>query len=453
MFDRILVGNRGDVAVRIIRTCRDLGIETVAVYSTADREALHVRLADKSVHIGPAPALESYLSIPALIAAAETTDCQAIHPGWGFLAENAEFASACEDLAISFVGPRAETIALMGDKVRARELIRAKGVPVVPGSAGPVSPQDAKALSRELGFPLLLKASAGGGGRGMRRVNTEEELEEGFHAAAQESMAAFSDETLYIERALEDPRHVEIQVLGDGKGAILTLGERDCSVQRRHQKLIEESPSPAVSAALRAEMEGAARAACASILYRGAGTVEFLLHEGKFHFIEMNTRLQVEHPVTELLTGVDLVREQLRIAAGDGLIETGRRELQGHAVEVRINAEDPTRGFLPTPGILGRFRPPLGPGIRVDTHGYEGYEIPAHYDSLLAKVVAWASDRATAIGRSLRALSEFEIEGVATTRELAMEILTDDDFRSGSYTTGFLRDAGHRLRCLQNGSS
>lgn len=448
MFDRILVGNRGEVAVRIIRTCRDLGIETVAVYSTVDRDALHVRLADRCVHIGPAPASQSYLSIPALVAAAETTQCQAVHPGWGFLAENRAFAQACEDLDIIFVGPRAETIALMGDKIRAREVIKASGVPVVPGSDGPASLQEARAIADELGFPLVLKAAAGGGGRGMRLIETENELESGFRAAAQESLAAFSDDTLYVERALIAPRHVEIQVLGDGDGGILTLGERDCSIQRRHQKLIEEAPSPAVSTNLRAELEQAALTACASIAYRGAGTVEFLLAGREFYFIEMNTRLQVEHPVTELLTGVDLVREQLRIASGDGLSETGKRPLSGHAIEVRLNAEDPSRNFLPNPGTLTRFRPALGPGIRVDTHGFEGYEIPAYYDSLLAKVIAWAEDRPTAIGRSLRALSEFEIEGVRTTRELAMEILTDNEFKRGSYTTGLLREAEPRLRSL-----
>ena len=448
MFRRILVANRGEVAVRVIRACRELGIETVAVYSTADRDALHVRLADRAVHIGPPPAAESYLRIPSLVGAAEITGCEAVHPGWGFLAENADFARACEDNDLAFIGPRPETIELMGDKAQAKATVREAGIPLVPGSDGAVTLPQARALAAEVGYPLFLKASAGGGGRGMRLVSVPDELDPAFQAAAAEALAAFSDNSLYVERALVDARHVEIQVLGDGEGGILTLGERDCSVQRRHQKVIEEAPSPAVSDELRAEMEGACRVACERIRYRGAGTIEFLLADGGFHFIEMNTRLQVEHPVTELLTGIDLVRAQLAVAAGEGLPRLGRAELRGHALEVRLNAEDPSQGFLPAPGTLSRFRPPLGPGVRVDTHVYEGYTVPPYYDSLLGKVIVGAEDRPAAIARALRALSELEIAGVPTTRELAMDILRDDEFRSGRYTTGFLRDAESRLPAL-----
>ena len=448
MFGRVLVANRGEVAVRVIRACRELGVETVAVYSTADRDALHVGLADRAVHIGPPPAGESYLKISALIAAAEITDCEAVHPGWGFLAENADFARACEDNDLVFVGPRPETIELMGDKARAKATVREAGLPLVPGSDGAVTLPEARALAGEIGFPLLLKASAGGGGRGMRLIAAPDELEPAFQAAAAEALAAFSDNSLYLEKALTNSRHVEIQVLGDGDGGVLTLGERDCSIQRRHQKVIEEAPSPGVTQELRTAMEEACRAACERIRYRGAGTMEFLLSDGGFHFIEMNTRLQVEHPVTELLTGVDLVHAQFRIAAGDGLPRRGRAELRGHALEVRLNAEDPSRDFLPSPGTLERFRPPLGPGVRVDTHAYEGYRIPPYYDSLIGKIVVWAESRPGALARARRALSELEIVGLPTTRELAMEILTDDEFTSGRYTTGYLRDAAGRLAAL-----
>jgi len=448
MFRRILVANRGEVAVRVIRACRELGVETVAVYSTADRDALHVRLADRAVHIGPPSAAESYLKIPALVGAAEITGCEAVHPGWGFLAENADFARACEDGDLVFIGPRPETIELMGHKAQAKATVKDAGLPLVPGSDGAVTLPEARAVAADMGYPLLLKASAGGGGRGMRLVSSPDELEPAFQAAAAEALAAFSDNSLYVEKALVDARHVEIQVLGDGEGGVLTLGERDCSVQRRHQKVIEEAPSPAVSSELRAEMEDACRAACERIRYRGAGTIEFLLGNGGFHFIEMNTRLQVEHPVTELLTGIDLVRAQLAIAAGEGLPATGRAELRGHALEVRLNAEDPSRDFMPAPGKLERFRPPLGPGVRVDTHAFEGYVIPPYYDSLIGKVIVWAEDRPAALARALRALSEFEIVGISTTRDLAMDILRDEEFRSGNYTTEFLRDALARLPAL-----
>jgi acetyl-CoA carboxylase, biotin carboxylase subunit len=448
MFSRVLIANRGDVAVRVIRACRELGIETVAIYSTADTDSLHVRLADRAVHVGPAPARDSYLNVPSIIAAATTTGCDAIHPGWGFLAENAGFAQACEDSDLVFVGPTPESIELMGDKARAKQTVRAAGLPLVPGSDGIVTLAEGRALAQDVGYPLLLKASAGGGGRGMRLVAAEDELEAAFRAAATEAGAAFGYDGLYAEKALVDARHVEIQVVGDGNGAVLTLGERDCSVQRRHQKLIEEAPSPAVTPELRQEMEEAARRACEAIRYRGTGTLEFLLAHGRFHFIEMNTRLQVEHPVTEVLTGIDLVKAQLRVAAGEGLPGTGSAALRGHALEVRVNAEDPARAFLPSPGVLERFRPPLGPGVRVDTHAYEGYRIPPYYDSLVAKVIVWAEDRDAAIARGLGALSELDVAGVATTRELAMDILRDSEFASGKYTTSYLGDAEGRLASL-----
>jgi acetyl-CoA carboxylase, biotin carboxylase subunit len=442
VFERVLIANRGEVAVRMIRACRELGVEAVAVYSTADRDALHVLLADRAVHIGPPPPAESYLNIPSLIAAGTTTRCDAVHPGWGFLAENAAFAGACEDNDLVFIGPRPETIETMGDKVAAKAAVAAAGLPLVPGSNGAASMAEAMDLAREVGFPVLLKAAAGGGGRGMRLVETPDDLEAAFHTAASEAQAAFSDGALYVEKAITGSRHVEIQVLGDGEGEVLTLGERDCSIQRRHQKLVEEAPSPAVSNELRTEMEDAARRACEALRYRGAGTLEFLLDaDGRFYFIEMNTRLQVEHPVTELVTGVDIARAQLAVAAGEGLPRADSPRPHGHAIEFRINAEDPARDFLPAPGTITRFRPPLGPGVRVDTHVFEGYTVPPYYDSLLAKVLVWAEDRPLAIARARRALSEFELEGVPTTRALAMDILETESFASGAYTTSFLGDA------------
>ena len=443
---RVLIANRGEVAVRIIRACREEGLETVAVYSTADRESLHVELADRAVHIGPPPPAQSYLQIPSLVAAGVTTGCDAVHPGWGFLAENAEFARACEDNDLVFVGPTPESIETMGDKVRAKETVAAAGLPLVPGSDGPATVESATALGEEIGFPLLLKAAAGGGGRGMRLVEDPADLGGAFRTAAAEAQSAFSDASLYVEKAIVGARHVEIQVLGDGEGGVLTLGERDCSIQRRHQKLIEEGPSPAVTPELRAEMEDAARSACEAIRYRGAGTIEFLVDaDRRFYFIEMNTRLQVEHPVTELLTGVDLARAQLAVADGRGLPATGRAELRGHAIEFRINAEDPTRDFMPAPGTVTRFHPPLGPGVRVDTHVVDGYRIPPFYDSLIAKVIVWAEDRPAALARARRALLEFELEGIPTTRDLALAVLATDAFRSGDYTTGFLAEAADGL--------
>ena len=449
MFGRVLIANRGEVAVRLVRACHELGIEAVAVYSTADRDSLHVHLADQAVHVGPPAPSESYLNIPSLVAAATTTGCGAVHPGWGFLAERAEFAVACEDNGLVFVGPRPDSIEIMGDKIRAKQTAAAAGLPLVPGSNGVASLDQARSLAREVGFPLLLKASAGGGGRGMRLVFEPDDLETAFLTATAEAEAAFADGSLYVERAMVDARHVEIQVLGDGDGGVLTLGERDCSIQRRHQKLVEEGPSPAVTPELRAEMEDAAHRASEALRYRGAGTIEFLLDaDGRFYFIEMNTRLQVEHPVTELITGIDLAQAQLRVAAGEGLAQTGRAELRGHAIEFRINAEDPTRDFLPAPGTVTRFRPPLGPGVRIDTHVVDGYVIPPFYDSLVAKVVVWADDRPAAVRRARRALTEFELHGVPTTRELAMDILESESFTSGTYTTSFIAEAGPSFRSL-----
>jgi len=442
VFTRVLIANRGEVAVRVIRACRELGVESVAVYSTADRDALHVRLADRAVHIGPPPPADSYLKIPSLIAAGTTTGCDAVHPGWGFLAENAAFAAACEDNDLVFIGPRPDTIETMGDKVAAKAAMAAAGLPLVPGSNGAMGFSQAKELAEEIGFPVLLKAAAGGGGRGMRLVESPADLEAAFQTAASEAQAAFSDGSLYVEKAVVGARHVEIQVLGDGEGGVLTLGERDCSIQRRHQKLIEEAPSPAVFDSLRAEMEDAARRACETLRYRGAGTLEFLLDaDGRYSFIEMNTRLQVEHPVTELVTGIDVVRAQLAVAAEEGLPAEGAVPLRGHAIEFRINAEDPSRDFAPAPGTIARFQPPLGPGVRVDTHVFDGYTVPPFYDSLLAKIIVWAEDRPAAIARARRALSEFELEGLPTTKALAMDVIETEGFTSGAYTTAFLGEA------------
>ena len=454
MFERVLIANRGEVAVRIISACRELGVETVAVYSTADRESLHVRLADRAVHIGPPLSADSYLRIPSLVAAATTTECDAVHPGWGFLAENAAFALACEDNDLVFIGPHAETIETMGDKIAAKEAMAAAGVPLVPGSDGAVDLDQAREVAADVGFPVLLKASAGGGGRGMRLVESADELDAAYRTASSEAQSAFGDGSLYVEKAVVGARHVEIQVLGDGEGAVLTLGERDCSIQRRHQKLVEESPSPAVTPEIRAEMEEAAHRACEALRYRGAGTIEFLLDaDGRFYFIEMNTRLQVEHPVTELVTGIDLAHAQLAVAAGEGLPREGRADLRGHAIEFRINAEDPAEDFRPAPGRVSRFRPPLGPGVRVDTHVEEGYAIPPFYDSLIAKVIVWGEDREVAIARGRRALSELELEGVPTTRELALDIVSSEEFGSGDYTTSFLADAAPSLESLRGGAA
>ena len=440
MLARVLIANRGEAAVRLVRACHDVGAEAVAVYSTADREGLWVRLADRAVCVGPHAPADSYLNIPNLIAAAETTGCDSVHPGWGFLAENSAFVRACTENDLRFVGPSAEAIEVMGDKSAAKSAMRAAGVPLVPGSLDRLTgPQEAAALAAEIGYPVLLKAVAGGGGRGMRVVESEEGLADAYRLASAEAESAFGDGDMYLEKAIIDPRHVEMQVLADGAGGVLVLGERDCSVQRRHQKLIEEGPSPALDQPTREAMADAARLACIGSGYENAGTVEFLLDtEGRFSFIEMNTRLQVEHPVSELLTGVDLAVEQLRIAGGRPLPATGLAELRGHAIEFRINCEDPRHDFRPAAGTVSRFRPPLGPGVRLDTHAYEGYKVPPFYDSLLAKLIVWGADREQAIARSQRALAEFEIEGVRTTKELFTDILAEPEFRSGRYTTAYL---------------
>ena len=450
MFSRVLVANRGEIAVRVIRALHELGVEAVAVYSTADEGALHVRLADRAVRIGPPPAVDSYLSIPALVAAAGTTGCEAVHPGYGFLAENADFVRACDDHELVFIGPSAEVMERMGDKARAKAEMRAAGVPLVPGTEGTASVDAARAAAEELGFPILLKAAAGGGGRGMRRVDDPADLPGLYERASSEAQAAFGDGTLYVEKVITPARHVEIQVLCDGHGHVLTCGERECSIQRRHQKLIEESPSPALDDVLREQMEAAAERACEHIGYRNAGTIEFLVGpDGSFSFIEMNTRLQVEHPVTELVTSIDLVREQVRIAAGERLAHGGRSGPRlGHAIEIRINAEDPTRDFAPAPGRIERFRPPLGPGVRVDTFVEDGTVISPHYDSLIAKVIVHDASRKLAIARAQRVLAELEVTGVPTTRDAALDILASEEFRSGDYSTSFIEEAGAGLPAL-----
>jgi acetyl-CoA carboxylase biotin carboxylase subunit len=445
VFSRVLVANRGEIAVRVIRALHELGVEAVAVYSTADRDALHVRLADQAVCIGPPPAAESYLAIPNVVAAGETTGCEAVHPGYGFLAENAAFARACEDSDLVFVGPPPDVLERMGDKVRAKQELGAAGVPLVPGTEG-ATLDELRAAAREVGYPVLLKAAAGGGGKGMRLVAGEDELEGAFVGARAEAEGAFGDGTLYLEKALTPARHVEIQVLCDTQGGILTLGERECSIQRRHQKLIEESPSAALDPETREAMESSVERACAAIGYRNAGTFEFLLGpDGAFHFIEVNCRLQVEHPVSEAVTGIDIVREQVKVAAGEPLALTGRAPRRGHALEVRLNAEDPARGFAPAPGTVTRFRPPLGPGVRLDTAIVEGGRIPPYYDSMIGKLVVWDEDRPAAIARTLRALDELEVEGVPTTRELARDVLSSAEFRRGEYSTSTLAELEPRL--------
>jgi acetyl-CoA carboxylase biotin carboxylase subunit len=439
MFSRVLVANRGEIAVRVIRALHELGIEAVAIYSTADRDALHVRMADHAVCVGPPAAAESYLRIPSVVAAATTTGCEAVHPGYGFLAENPAFVEACVDNDLVFVGPPADVMALMGDKISAKQAMRAADVPTVPGTEGATTAADARAAAAEIGFPILLKATAGGGGKGMRLVQNEGELDDAFRMAAGEAEAAFGDGTMYVEKALVPARHVEIQVMCDAHDNVLTLGERECSIQRRHQKLIEESPSAALTADLREAMEAAAERACRAVGYRNAGTFEFLLGpDGSFYFIELNARLQVEHPVTEMCTGIDLVREQLRVAAGEELAVTGRAPRRGHAIEIRLNAEDPEHDFRPSPGRIAHFHPAEGPGVRVDTFIESGVSVPPYYDSMVAKLVVWDADRRSAIARADRALRETVVEGVPTTRDLALEVLASEPFRSGEYSTSTL---------------
>ena len=449
MFERVLVANRGEIAVRVVRALHELGIEAVAVYSTADRDALHVELANQSVCIGPPAAAESYLQISNLVAAAETTGCDAVHPGYGFLAENAEFVRACDDNNVVFIGPPAEVVDQMGDKVRAKEAMRAAGVPLVPGSNGTAGLEELRRAAVDAGFPVLLKAAAGGGGKGMRLVESADELEGALAGASAEAKAAFGDGSVYVEKLVSPARHVEIQVLCDADDGVLTLGERECSIQRRHQKLVEESPSTALDPTTREEMESTVERACRAIGYRNAGTFEFLVGpDGAFYFIEVNCRLQVEHPVSELVTGIDIVREQIRIAAGEPLALKGRAPRRGHAIEIRINAEDPARGFLPAPGTITRFDAPLGPGVRVDTAVRAGSEIPPYYDSMIAKLIVWDDTRDAAIARAERALREVAIEGIPTTRDLALDVLGSPEFRSGDYSTSTLTELEGRVPSL-----
>jgi acetyl-CoA carboxylase biotin carboxylase subunit len=436
-FRKILVANRGEIAVRVIRACRELGIRTVAIYSTADRDALHVQIADESICVGPPETNLSYRNIPNIISAAEITQAEAIHPGYGFLSENAHFAEICQSAGVVFIGPSPESITLMGDKARAKSLMRETGVPIVPGSEGAVAgEEEAAALAREIGFPVIIKASAGGGGRGMRIVHQENEFSNAFLSAQTEAYQAFGSKDVYIEKYFVNPRHVEIQVLSDGRGHIYTLGERDCSIQRRHQKLLEEAPSPFLTAKLRGEMSEAAVMAAKSAGYVNAGTIEFLVDDRKnFYFIEMNTRIQVEHPVTEILFGYDLVKAQIRIAAGQAIEAPGKPS--GHAIECRINAEDPWT-FAPSPGTIKTYRLPGGPGIRVDTAFFEGATVPPHYDSLIAKLIVTGKNREEALARMERALSEFRVDGIRTTIPFHLYLLQDPEFRKGHYSTGSL---------------
>ena len=441
MFKKVLVANRGEIALRVIRACKELGIETVAVYSEADRDSLHTRFADDDVCIGRAPARESYLNIPRIIAAAEITGADAIHPGYGFLAENAEFADIVRASHITFIGPTPEQIRQMGDKAAARKLAQKYKVATVPGSPGPVADADeGLKVAQKIGFPVIIKASAGGGGKGMRVAADEEQFAQAFALAKQEALAAFGSDEVYLEKYLARPRHIEIQLMGDAHGKRMHLCERDCSVQRRHQKLIEEAPSPAVDQTLRQDIGEAALRLAEAIGYEGAGTIEFLLDEdGAFYFMEMNTRIQVEHPVTEMTTNFDLVKEQIRVAAGEPLsfVMNGHR-LRGHAIECRVNAEDPARNFQPSPGTITAYHPPGGPGVRVDTHIYAGYTVPPYYDSLLAKVIVQGNTRAEALARMRQALDSFIIEGVTTTIPFLSRVMRHSDFIAGRVDTKFL---------------
>ncbi|GAB7386828.1 acetyl-CoA carboxylase biotin carboxylase subunit [Bacillaceae bacterium] len=441
MFKKVLVANRGEIAVRVIRACRELGIETVAVYSEADRDALHVRMADEAFCIGPTPSKESYLNLTNLMSVATLTQVDAIHPGYGFLAENADFAEICAACDITFIGPGPEAISRMGDKAVARETMKAAGVPVVPGTDGIIEDlEEAVSLARDIGFPVIVKATAGGGGKGMRVARDEHELRKAIAMARQEAETAFGNPGVYLEKFLEEPRHVEIQIMADKHGNVVHLGERDCSIQRRHQKLIEEAPSPALDEALREKMGAAAVAAAQAVDYVGAGTVEFLLDKnGNFYFMEMNTRIQVEHPVTEMVTGIDLIREQIAVAAGYPL--SFRQEdikLNGWAIECRINAENPARNFMPSPGEVKMYLPPGGFGVRVDSAVYPGYTITPFYDSMIAKLIVWGKDRGEAIQRMKRALSEFVIEGIHTTIPFHLNVLSHEDFVNGQFDTKFL---------------
>lgn len=438
---KLLIANRGEIALRIHRACHEMGIKTVAVHSTADADAMHVRLADEAICIGPPPAIESYLNIPNIISAAEISGADAIHPGYGFLSENAQFAEIVEAHDLIFVGPKPEHIRIMGDKVEAKRTAGALGLPLVPGSAGAISDVDeAKRLAREIGYPVLIKAASGGGGRGMKVVPSEDQLETLMKQAGSEAKAAFGDATVYMEKYLGNPRHIEFQVFGDGAGNAIHLGERDCSLQRRHQKVLEEAPSPILSAEDRARMGGIVAKAMADMGYRGAGTIEFLWEDGEFYFIEMNTRLQVEHPVTEAITGLDLVREQIRVAEGHGLSVTQDEvRFTGHAIECRINAEDP-RTFAPSPGTVTQYHAPGGMHVRVDSGLYTGYKVPPYYDSMIAKLIVYGSTRERCLMRLRRALEEFVIEGMKTTIPLHQALLDDPEFQAGAYTIKWLEE-------------
>jgi acetyl-CoA carboxylase biotin carboxylase subunit len=439
MFKKVLIANRGEIALRVIRACRELGIQTVAVYSEADRESLHVRFADDDVCIGPAPARDSYLKIPRLIAAAEITGADAIHPGYGFLAENAEFADICAASNIAFIGPTGDQIRVMGDKAAARKAMTAVGVPIVPGTPGPVEDVDeAMEFAKTIGFPVIIKAAAGGGGKGMRVAKDADEFERSFQLARSEALSAFGNGDVYVEKYLMRPRHIEFQIMGDKFGNVIHLGERDSSVQRRHQKLIEESPSPAMTPDLRKRMGDAAVAGAKAIEYVGAGTIEMLLENGEFYFMEMNTRIQVEHPVTEMITGIDLVKEQIRVAAGLPLSVTELPALRGHVIECRVNAEDPNRNFQPSPGKINAYHPPGGNGVRIDSHVYAGYTVPPYYDSMIAKVICQGRDRPEALAKMQLALETFIIEGPMTTIPFLARVMQNPRFQSGDVDTKFL---------------
>ena len=442
MFDKILIANRGEIALRIQRACRELGIKTVVVHSEADTEAKYVKLADESVCIGPAPSRESYLNIPAIISAAEVTDSEAIHPGYGFLSENADFAERVEKSGFVFIGPKPESIRIMGDKVSAKDAMRAAGVPVVPGSEGalPEDPKEIVRIARAVGYPVIIKASGGGGGRGMRVVNTEAALLHAVTTTRSEAGAAFGNPAVYLEKFLENPRHIEIQVLADSSKHAVYLGERDCSMQRRHQKVIEEAPAPGINRRLIDRIGARCADACRKIGYRGAGTFEFLFEDGEFYFIEMNTRVQVEHPVTEQITGIDIVQEQIRIAAGEPLRFRQRDiQIRGHAIECRINAEDPYK-FTPSPGRITSWHPPGGPGIRVDSHAYANYFVPPNYDSMIGKVIATGDTREQALRRMRIALSEMVVEGIQTNLPLHRELLADASFVAGGTSIHYLEN-------------
>jgi acetyl-CoA carboxylase biotin carboxylase subunit len=439
LFNKILIANRGEIALRIIRTCKEIGIKTVAVFSEADRESLHVTFADEAVCIGPSSSKDSYLKIPSIISAAQVTGADAIHPGYGFLAENAYFSEICEESGLKFIGPSPDMIKAMGDKSFAKDTMKKNGVPVIPGSDGIVSTSDEGIeIAKEIGFPVIIKASAGGGGKGMRVVWGESEFLKAFQTARNEAESFFSKPDFYVEKFLENPRHIEIQVMGDKHGNVYHYGERDCSVQRRHQKLIEESPSPAIDDLIRNKMGETAILGAKSVNYEGAGTIEFLLDKHKnFYFMEMNTRIQVEHPVTELVYGVDLIRQQILVAAGEK-IDVLPRAPFGHAIEFRINAEDPDQNFRPSPGKIQSLNFPGGFGVRIDSHIYQYYTIPPYYDSLIAKLIVWGTDRSHAIMRGKRALEEFIIEGIKTTIPFHLKVLEDERFQSGKFDTGFL---------------